>query len=100
MSTSASHAEDQEIAVYRGTPFPLLLERPFKTFLVGHPNIIDVHARGDRSVIVEGLAPGNSNIVFIDESDIAIANIRILVCDGSTAESDRDHEAACKQVRL
>jgi Flp pilus assembly secretin CpaC len=93
----ASRAEDQTITVERGTPFPLMLETPFDTFLVDNPDVIDVHSRGDRSVIVEGIALGASNIVFIDERRIAIANIRILVCDMSTPrtgaqdETDRDH---------
>ena len=80
----ASRAEEQTITVERGTPFPLMLETPFDTFLVENPDVIDVHTRGDRSVIVEGIALGASNIVFIDERRIAIANIRILVCDMST----------------
>ena len=93
----ASRAEDQTITVERGTPFPLMLDAPFDTFLVENPDVIDVHSRGDRSVIVEGIALGASNIVFIDERQIAIANIRILVCDmgasrtGVHDETDCDH---------
>jgi pilus assembly protein CpaC len=80
ITISASWAEDQTITVERGTPFPLVLETAFDTFLVGNPDVVDVHSRGDRSVIVEGIAPGDSNIVFIDGRGIVIANIRVLVC--------------------
>jgi Flp pilus assembly secretin CpaC len=93
----ASWAEDQTITVERGTPFPLVLQTRFDTFLVGNPDIVDVHSRSDHSVIVEGIALGVSSIVFIDERSIAIANIRVVVCDGGTTrtghycETDSEH---------
>jgi Flp pilus assembly secretin CpaC len=92
---SASWAADQTITVERGTPFPLVLESPFDTFLVGNPDVVDVHSRGDRSVIVEGIAPGAANIVFINDGGIAIANIRVLVCDASTIRSCHQEETDC-----
>jgi Flp pilus assembly secretin CpaC len=91
----ASRAADQTITVERGTPFPLMFETPFDTFLVGNPDVVDVHSRGDRSAIVEGIALGTSNIVFINESGIAIANIKILVCDMSTIRSCRQNDTDC-----
>lgn len=81
LTIHASWADDRTITVERGTRFPLVLETPYDTFLVGNPDVIDVHSRDDRSVIVEGIAPGTSNIIFIDERRIAIANIQVLVCD-------------------
>ena len=41
------------------------------------------HARSDRSVILEPLNPGATNLVFVDERSIAISNVRILVCSAS-----------------
>jgi Flp pilus assembly secretin CpaC len=94
--TSRSWAEDQTIVVERGTPFPLVLKVPFDTLLIGNPDIVDVHRRSDRSLIVEGLAPGTSNIVFIDERSIAVANVRILVCDGAATRIAERAEDACE----
>jgi Flp pilus assembly secretin CpaC len=95
ITISASRAENQTITVERGTPFPLMLETPFDTFLVENPDVIDVHSHGDRSVIVEGITLGASNIVFIDERRIAIANIRILVCDMSTPRTGAQDGTDC-----
>jgi Flp pilus assembly secretin CpaC len=96
MLTVTSWAEDQAIVVERGTPFPLVLKVPFDTLLIGNPDIIDVHRRSDRSLIVEGLAPGASNIVFIDERSIAVANVRILVCDAGAMRADGQREDGCE----
>jgi Flp pilus assembly secretin CpaC len=91
----ASQATDRTITLERGTPFPLVFATPFDTFLVGNPDVVDVHGRGDRSAIVEGIAIGASNIVFIDERGIAIANIRILVCDMNTIRSCHQDQTDC-----
>ena len=48
--------------------------------MIGDPDIVDVHARSDRSVILDPLNPGATNLVFVDERNIAITNVRILVC--------------------
>jgi Flp pilus assembly secretin CpaC len=95
MIIDASWAGDQAITVERGTAFPLVLEVPFDTFLVGNPDVIDVHSRDDRAVTIEGVALGDSNIVFIDEKGIVIANIRILVCDMGTARTAGQDETDC-----
>src|ERR1700753_530433 len=94
-ASEPSWAEDQTFTVERGTPFPLTLKIPFENFLVDHPDVVDVHSRDDRSVIVEGIATGVSNIVFVDRRSIAIANIRIEVCDAVTARSDLQDEPRC-----
>lgn len=75
----ATSAEDRTITLRLGAGSALALERPFKTVLVGDPNVVNVTTRSDRSVILEPLNPGATNLVFIDEASIAIANIRILV---------------------
>ena len=51
-----------------------------KTILIGDPNIVDVLERSDRSVILEPLNVGATNVIFLDQGSIAIANVRIRVC--------------------
>ena len=46
--------------------------------------MVDVHAQSDRSVVLELLNLGASNIVFVDERNIAIINIRVLVREAGT----------------
>ena len=78
-ASSAAWAEDRTITLRLGAGSALALERPFKTVLVGDPNVVNVRTRSDSSVVLEPLNPGATNLVFIDEASIAIANIRILV---------------------
>jgi Flp pilus assembly secretin CpaC len=78
---SATRAADQTITLTLGTGSAFALERPFKTVLIGDPNVVNVHAHNDRSVILEPLNLGVTNLVFVDERSIAISNIRILVCN-------------------
>ena len=94
-ASSTGLASDRTIAVDRGTPFPLVLENPFDTFLIDNPGVVDVHSRSDRSAIVEGLAPGIANIVFLDERSVAIANFKIVVCDARALRTDRQ-ETDCE----
>jgi Flp pilus assembly secretin CpaC len=84
-TTAASWATDQTITLTLGSGSTLLLERPFKTVLIGDPNVVDVVTRDDRSVIFEPLNPGATNVVFIDERSIAITNVGILVCEAGAA---------------
>ena len=94
-TTAASWATDQTITLTLGTTSSLLLERPFKTVLIGDPNVVDVVTRDDRSVVFEPLNPGATNVVFIDERSIAITNIGILVC-----EAGADPNCVPEQTRL
>ena len=71
---SISGAADQEITLRLGAGSTLMLERPFKTVLIGDPDVVDVRAQGDRSVILVPLDLGATNVVFVDEQSIAIAN--------------------------
>ena len=88
---STTWAADQTITLKLGAGSPLALERPFKTVLIGDPDIVDVHTRSDRSVVLEPLNPGATNLIFVDERSIAITNVRILVCDaGATRINYQD----------
>jgi Flp pilus assembly secretin CpaC len=76
---SLTWAADQTIILRLGAGATLLLERPFKTVLIGDPNIVDVLTQSDRSVILQPLNLGATNIIFLDETSIAITNVRVLV---------------------
>ena len=46
-------AADQTITLTPGVGFQLLLERPFKSVLIGNPNVVDVQNLTDSSVILK-----------------------------------------------
>jgi Flp pilus assembly secretin CpaC len=62
-----------------GAGSTVMLERPFKTVLIGNPNVIDVQTQSERSVLLKPLSPGATNLVFIDEKGMVITNLTILV---------------------
>lgn len=76
---SATRAAEPTVTLRLGTGSALALERPFKTVLIGDPSIVNVNTRTDGSVILEPLNLGATNVVFVDERSIAIANVKILV---------------------
>ena len=76
---SVACAANQTITLRLGAPTALALERPFKTVLIGDPNIVDVHTINDRRVTLEPLNLGATNLIFVDDRSIAIANVRIVV---------------------
>ena len=76
---SVACAANQAITLRLGAPTALALERPFKTVLIGDPNIVDVHTLNDRRVTIEPLNLGATNLIFVDDRSIAIANVRIVV---------------------
>jgi Flp pilus assembly secretin CpaC len=59
----------------------VMLERPFESVLIGHPDIVEVHTQSDRSVLLEPLNSGTTNLVFIDGLGMVIANLTVLVRD-------------------
>jgi Flp pilus assembly secretin CpaC len=61
-------------------PSRLTLARGFETVIVGDPGIVDVRTDDSRSVVVEPLHPGTTNLVFVDAHGLVIANVRISVC--------------------
>jgi Flp pilus assembly secretin CpaC len=88
---------DRTITLEPGAEWALLIERSFETVLIGDPDVVDVHTRGDRSVVIEALKPGASNLVFVDDRNIAITNIRVLVCSaGATRTKYRDDGPDCE----
>ena len=81
-ATAGARAEDDPVALGVGTAFRLFIERAFASVIVGDPAVVDVHA-DDRSVLIEPLNSGETNLVFIDARGVVIANVRISVCGSS-----------------
>jgi Flp pilus assembly secretin CpaC len=67
------------ITLELGAGSTVMLERPFKTALIEHPDVIDVQTQSERSVLLKPLSPGASNLIFIDAQGIVITNLAILV---------------------
>ena len=83
-ATAGARAEDDPVALGVGTVFRLFVERAFASVIVGDPAVVDVHADDDdRSVLIEPLNSGETNLVFIDARGVVIANVRISVCGSS-----------------
>jgi Flp pilus assembly secretin CpaC len=79
-SMPAAWAQDRAACLNVGAASRLALDHPFDTVIVGDPLIVEVRTDDDRSVVVEPLKPGMTNLVFVDTRGLVIANIRILVC--------------------
>ena len=93
---SVTQAADRTITLKLGAGSALEIERPFKTIMIGDPDIVDVHARSDRSVILDPLNPGATNLVFVDERNIAITNVRILVCSAGAIRVKYEDGPGCE----
>jgi Flp pilus assembly secretin CpaC len=72
--------DDGPLELGVGTAFRLFLEQAFQTVIVGNQGVVDVRTDDDRSVVVEPLAAGQTNLVFVDARGVVIANVRISVC--------------------
>ncbi len=83
--SSAVWAKDPALVLRPGTTSRLVLDKAFTTVMLGDRSVVDVHTGGDRSVIVEALSPGATNLVFVDERGMVTANIRISVCDATAS---------------
>jgi Flp pilus assembly secretin CpaC len=98
-TTSGAYATDQTIILRIGFASTFQLERPFKTVVIGNPNVVDVLVQSDRSVILRPLNLGTTNIVFLDYGSIAITNVGILVCKATgTSRINYQDEVKCEDV--
>jgi Flp pilus assembly secretin CpaC len=79
-SISMSRA-DETITLTLGRGSIFRVSEPFKTVLIGNPDVVDVQTQDDRSVILKALKLGASNIIFLNRQSIAIGNIRVVVSD-------------------
>ena len=62
-----------------GAGSTVMLDRPFKTVLIGNPGVVDVHTQSDRSVQLEPRNSGTTNVVFIDGQGMVISNLTVVV---------------------
>ncbi len=76
---SATWAQEKTIDLSIGFKSSLVLDKTFETVLIGDSSVVDVHTPDNRLVIFEPLAPGATNLVFLDDQNIVVANIAILV---------------------
>jgi Flp pilus assembly secretin CpaC len=96
---SLTRAADNTIVLEIGTDgMALMLERPFKAVLIGDPEVVDVLTQGDRWAMVQPQGLGATNIVFIDEGNIAIANFRVVVCKIGVKSTSLSGQASCEHV--
>ena len=82
-SISMSRA-DETITLALGSGSIFRVSEPFKSVLIGNPDVVDVQTQDDRSVILKALKLGASNIIFLNKRSIAIGNIRVVVSDAQT----------------
>ena len=98
---SLTRAADKTIILEIGTNgTTLMLERPFKAVLIGDPGVVDVLTQGDRWAMVQPQGLGATNIVFIDEGNIAIANFRVVVCKTGAKSTSFNEQTNCEQVDI
>jgi Flp pilus assembly secretin CpaC len=83
----AARAQDQAVVLEFGIDSTLVLDRPFDTILIADSDIVDVHPRNDRSIVMEPLNSGSTNLIFLDNQHIVIANVPILVRKSGPAAS-------------
>ena len=96
---SLARAADKTIILQIGTEgVTLTLDRPFSTVLIGDPGIVDVHTEADSWAILQPLSLGATNIVFLDEGNIAIANFRVVVCKTAAKGVSFSEQADCAHV--
>ena len=74
-----TEASRHSVTLEIGAGSTVMLERPFKTVLIGNPDVIDVQTQDERSVLLKPLSAGATNLVFIDEQGMVIANLAVLV---------------------
>lgn len=96
ITASATWAADRSITLRLGTGSSLALEKPFKTVLIGDQGIVNVRTQNDRSVILEPLSLGATNIIFVDERSIAITNVGVLVCNAGTIRITYQDQPDCE----
>ena len=76
---SGSRAADRTIDLRVGYTSSLVLDKNFETVVIGDSTVVDVHSPDNRLVVLEPLAPGTTNVIFLDEENIVIANIGLSV---------------------
>jgi Flp pilus assembly secretin CpaC len=80
-TVSSVWATDQTVILELGVGSVFQLERPFETVLMGGTGVVNVHTLTERSVMLEPLNLGTATLVFLDDKNVAIKDIRIMVCN-------------------
>jgi Flp pilus assembly secretin CpaC len=62
---STTWASDRTIDLRVGFGSSLVLDKAFETVLIGNSDVVDVHTPDNRLVVLEPLAPGATNLVFL-----------------------------------
>jgi Flp pilus assembly secretin CpaC len=96
ITNSVTQAADRSITLRLGTGSSLALEKPFKTVLIGDQSVVNVRTQNDRSVILEPLSLGATNIIFVDERSIAITNVGVLVCNAGAIRIAYQDQPDCE----
>ena len=72
-------AERPSVTLELGAGSTVMLERPFKSVLIGNPEVVDVQTQNERSVLLKPLSLGTTNLIFVDYQGIVITNLTIMV---------------------
>jgi Flp pilus assembly secretin CpaC len=75
-----ARAGEDDVALGIGDAFRLFLEKDYASVIVGDPLVVDIRTDDNRSVLIEPLSAGQTNLIFVDARGIVIANVRISVC--------------------
>src|ERR1700760_4961096 len=86
-------AEDDTVPLGIGPALRLFLQNAFETFIVGDPLVVGVRTDDDRSVVIEPLKAGATNLVFVDAHGVVTANVRISVCEPSSGTCVTRHSS-------
>lgn len=84
-SIPGASAADDKVALGVGTPSRLFLEKAYQSVIIGDPSVVNVRTDDSRSVLIEPLGPGETNLVFVDARGVVIANVKVSVCRASAS---------------
>ena len=73
-------AQDRPVGLAVGSEFRLFLDKAYATVIVGDPLVVDIRTDDDRSVLIEPLKAGTTNLVFVDAKGMVTANVKVSVC--------------------
>jgi|SRR6185312_1392310 len=80
VAISGASAEDSALSLALGKATRLVVERAFETVIIGDPLVVDVRIDDDRSLVIDPLNPGVTNIILVNADGVVTGNIRVLVC--------------------
>lgn len=87
-STVALGAETQLVNLPRGTSFAVELPADARDVIVSNPTVAEAMLHSQRRITIIGLAPGETDAVFLDAAGRAILTLRVRVDAGVSALQD------------